>query len=540
MNQRSLYPCHPILQAYINGRGKINPNDLLVGLNQHRVVQQEEEDEDTEAYIKQRNLARKRYLDEVEVEKLPKKKRAKRNPNASTKLFVRGSDGKIRRGIPTDCLWWVNYVEFHEDVMKHDLMRLKFRLRFRMPFDTWRDFVIDLKRHDNFRMWHDGNSSAWGVQSSPIELLSLGALRYLGRKCTFDDLAENTFISERTHSRFFEAFIKFGSTSLYEQYVRAPQTPAEAASHMHEMTIAGFPGAVGSGDATNIIIENCRYGLRQSHLGAKLNKTARTYNIVSNHRKRILHSTAGHPSRWNDKTVVLFDEFIMGLHNGEILADNSFELFERDSSGRILVIKYKGAWILVDNGYLRWSVTIPPFKHCSAKKMIRWSQWLESMRKDVECTFGILKKRWTILSKGIQAKKIQNADMVWKTCCALHNMLLEIDGLDELWQDSVKCNDAEDNDIDEPCFALSRLNNPDVDEYNLARGRADNDSTDDEMNSQSRNEQELMIDGSSSIVTEVRKMPQEAFRQKLVEHFDILFEQNEISWPKRLRKPRKL
>ena len=29
---------------------------------------------------------------------------------------------------------------------------------------------------------------------------------------------------------------------------------------------------------------------------------------------------------------------------------------------------------------------------------IRWSKWLESMRKDVECTFGIMKGRWRILS----------------------------------------------------------------------------------------------------------------------------------------------
>ena len=134
---------------------------------------------------------------------------------------------------------------------------------------------------------------------------------------------------------------------------------------MYEMTMAGYPGAVASGDATNCIIENCCYGLRQSHLGAKLNKTTRTYNIVSNHRKRILHSRDGYPSRWNDKTVQLFNEFIMCLKDGDTLADIPFELYERDSNGGIVVIKYKGAWILVDNGYLKWSVTIPPIKYSS-------------------------------------------------------------------------------------------------------------------------------------------------------------------------------
>jgi len=276
---------HPIIQSYIHCNGESNPIDLQARLKQHRAAQLEEEEEDMAAYVKRRDIARKRFLDEVQFNGVPKKKKkkVKRKPNASSKLFVRGEEGEIRRGKFNDCLWWINYVECHEDAMKHENMRIKFRLRFRMPFDSWRDFVIQLKNHNIFSVWHDGRKSAWGKPSTPIELLSLGALRYLGRKCTFDDLAEITFISERTHCRFFESFINFGSTTLYKQHVTAPLTPTEAAPHMHEMEIAGFPGATGSGDATHCIINECRWGLRQSHLGAKLNKTARTYNIVSNH-----------------------------------------------------------------------------------------------------------------------------------------------------------------------------------------------------------------------------------------------------------------
>ena len=38
------------------------------------------------------------------------------------------------------------------------------------------------------------NKGGPAVKSCPIELLSLGALKYLGRKCTFDDLEESMFI----------------------------------------------------------------------------------------------------------------------------------------------------------------------------------------------------------------------------------------------------------------------------------------------------------------------------------------------------------
>jgi hypothetical protein len=39
---------------------------------------------------------------------------------------------------------------------------------------------------------------------------------------------------------------------------------------------------------------------------------------------------------------------------------------------------------LVDNGYLDWSVTIPPKKDPSTFGEVKFSEMLESMRKDVE------------------------------------------------------------------------------------------------------------------------------------------------------------
>ncbi len=68
---------------------------------------------------------------------------------------------------------------------------------------------------------------------------------------------------------------------------------------------------------------------------------------------------------------------------------------------------------------------------------LRWSRWLESMRKDVECTFDILKGRWRILKTGIQLHSSDSVTKIWKTCFALHNWLLEVDGLSEKWDQGV-------------------------------------------------------------------------------------------------------
>ncbi len=61
---------------------------------------------------------------------------------------------------------------------------------------------------------------ATGKAGVPLELFILGALRYLGRGWTFDDLEESTNISLSTHRQFFHAFIEVGATELFSRWVK--------------------------------------------------------------------------------------------------------------------------------------------------------------------------------------------------------------------------------------------------------------------------------------------------------------------------------
>jgi len=63
-----------------------------------------------------------------------------------------------------------------------------------------------LKSH-LFDRWRPGKKDATGNEAAPIVLLVLCALRYLGRGWTFDDLTENTAISEEVIRVFFHQFI---------------------------------------------------------------------------------------------------------------------------------------------------------------------------------------------------------------------------------------------------------------------------------------------------------------------------------------------
>ena len=80
--------------------------------------------------------------------------------------------------------------------------------------------------------------------------------------------------------------------------------------------------------------------------------------------------------------------------------------------GNEVRVRHRDAWVLVDNGYLNWSSTTAPFKKTTSLKEHWWSEWIESMQKDVECTFGILKGRWRILKSDTRVHGHKATDMV--------------------------------------------------------------------------------------------------------------------------------
>ena len=250
-----------------------------------------------------------------------------------------------------------------------------------MSFESFQKHLAQVKANNLFKTWSGNSIDCVGNKASPIELLLLGSLRYLGRGWTLDDLEEQTSISEETHRCFLHVYLLWGATELFDRYVYLPANKEEAAECAKEYGVAGFNGCIGSGDATHIGMLKCCYRLRNHHDSFKLNMPTRTYNMTVNHRRRILATTHGHPGRWSDKTLIRFDTLANQLKKGEIYSDMEFVLLEEDADGNVREIKYSGAWTIVDNGYLRWSVTVPPLKLWATYPQMRFSKWLESLRK---------------------------------------------------------------------------------------------------------------------------------------------------------------
>ena len=127
-----------------------------------------------------------------------------------------------------------------------------------MSYKQFQTLLQNVRASTSFQRWgRQEASDAFGRRSSPIELLLLGALRYLGRGLTFDDLEEYTAINEETHRQFLLIFIKWGASDFYDAYVRMPSTAEEFRTHQAEFSVAGLPGAEFSCDATNVIMWQC-------------------------------------------------------------------------------------------------------------------------------------------------------------------------------------------------------------------------------------------------------------------------------------------
>jgi hypothetical protein len=266
---------------------------------------------------------------------------------ARRRFFLDPISGDRRPMTPKLSNWWVGYIQ---DPHPECCLRSKsFQLRFRLPYEEFVKLLKTMQEDDDrsnvyFRRWktveletNGGHRRPPPRKVSPIELLLLGTLRYLGRGWTFDDLEESTYISRDVHRCFFHKFCAWGAKVLYPMHVKVPKTLQDLRVKVpktlqdlraceKEYSAAGFPGCVGSTDATHIPLEKLSIGLRQGHLGYKMSSTARTYNLTINHRRQILHSTTGHPGRWNDKTLVRFDSFMSELRNGAFDSTMSFEL----------------------------------------------------------------------------------------------------------------------------------------------------------------------------------------------------------------------
>ena len=93
-----------------------------------------------------------------------------------------------------------------------------------------------------------------------------------------------------------------------------------------------------------------------------------------------------------------------------------------------------GSYLLCDGGYHKWPCLVYPKKKAGlpGSHKRKWCGLIESIRKDIEGTYGMLKKRFAFLKYANRLHCQSDIDNAFVVCCILHNMLLKDNGFLDL------------------------------------------------------------------------------------------------------------
>ena len=361
-----------------------------------------------------------------------------------------------------------------EGIMNDDSwLGKKFRRRFRVPYSVFKEICLDIDLVLGERAMHDRA----GHETVPVSLLVLGSLRVIGSGCTFDAIEELTNVAEETHRIFFhEQFCNWGER-VSPTHIKMP---CDAESLRHVLGLyerLGHPGCTGSIDCVHVIWDKCPAGLKSACKG-KGGFPTLAFQVVCSHTKKIMSVSVFFWGTVNDKTIAMADDVFRKLQDDDaplrnivwhtiktkdamndndtltVESNDNYPIINRhytivSSTLTDIVIQFKGAYLISDGGYHRWGCLVNPYHlQPPGTDLELWSNNIESVRKDIECVFGILKKRFLILKHPIRLHSPYCIQRMFVTCCVLHNILLDYDGYDKWNEDNVE-NSVEYNVLEE-------------------------------------------------------------------------------------------
>jgi len=276
-------------------------------------------------------------------------------------------------------------------------------------------------------------------------------------------------IGETTARTYFIKFVtsvnekQIGSNqTLYSTYVHMP-TNDELRADMKVYAALGLPGCFASIDGTHLKWKRAPVSMRSLYKSGY--KDAPTLNIqmAVTHCTRIITCSKAYPGNIVDSTIFKIEPDTMLSMEGEE-NEVEFEVFERHLNR---VIKRKclaSKYFIADNGYHDCNYIMHPITDYKynilrqtmpldeAERMKAWSDRIESVRKDIERTFGILKMRFSMLEKPLLFTRQEEVTKIVRTCCFLHNFHLQTLGKtseNQILRISSKAGTESSNEVDQ-------------------------------------------------------------------------------------------
>jgi hypothetical protein len=274
----------------------------------------------------------------------------------------------------------------------------EFRNLTRMPKDVFDRIVEDAAMSGRWRVskYESVAEKDWYVPmngdhiATPLSLRVMLTLRHLATGESFSSLGAAGHICKETLRSFAHQFMEWFVDHYYADKVTGPsgvgfQTRADVEASEKIFRQAGLPGIVTSMDGVHVAWERAPYAFKHMYCGKEGYPTG-SFNVHVLANGKIVYVAPGMPGASNDKTLVRFDLLVRALREDALFTDRVWRMHTRNGCCGV-----SGTSTLCDNGYHRWAETICGDKYPTDPAAVRWSARCESVRKNVERTFGILK-----------------------------------------------------------------------------------------------------------------------------------------------------
>ena len=206
------------------------------------------------------------------------------------------------------------------------------------------------------------------------------------------------------------------SSHLKETYLR-PMTRDDAIriSRMHEEEF-GVAGIMGCLDCMHVYWRNCPMAWQGQYKG-KEDLALVVLEAVADYNTWFWHQYFGPPGTLNDINIWDRSPLLRSFLNGEMdTIDFSYEI-----NGKM----FNKVFYLVDGIYPELSRFCKTISIPLGRNQAKYSKWQEGSRKSVERAFGILQRKFQILTRPVELFYEEDIKDVVETCLILHNMMVE-------------------------------------------------------------------------------------------------------------------
>nr|AAX96665.1 transposon protein, putative, ping/pong/SNOOPY sub-class [Oryza sativa Japonica Group]ABA92302.2 transposon protein, putative, Pong sub-class [Oryza sativa Japonica Group] len=312
------------------------------------------------------------------------------------------------------------YVDRPYEESKHGLLKdyfvqnpvyndTTFRRRFRMKKHLFLRIVEALGQWDKYFTLRMDALNRPGL--SPLKKCT-SAICQLGNGSPADQLDEYLNIGDSTTVECLKMFVKGVIEVFGAEYLRRPMVQdVERLVQIGERR--GFPGMLGSIDCMHWHWEKCPVAWKEMYTRGNQGVPTVILEAVASHDRWIWHAFFGVAGSNNDINVLNQSPLFVQQLRGE------GPQVQYHVNGR----QYNTGYYLADGIYPEWAVFVKSIRHPQSEKHKLFAKHQEGKWKDVECAFGILQSRFSILKRPARLYDQGDLENIMLACIILHNMI---------------------------------------------------------------------------------------------------------------------